>query len=118
MHLLGLRTTIYPTNDLIDSTRWFRGLLGVEPYFEEEFYVGFNVEGYELGIDPHADLDDGTQSYWGVDDAEAGQDELIDQGAEVVTELREVGEGIKVAQFRLPDGNLFGIIENPHFELD
>jgi predicted enzyme related to lactoylglutathione lyase len=117
MHILGLRTTIYPTDDLVGSTRWFRGLLGIEPYFEEEFYVGFNVEGYELGIDPNSDVEDGVQSYWGVDDAEAAAKEIVDNGATVVSEVNEVGDGIKVAQFTLPDGNLFGIIENPHFEL-
>jgi predicted enzyme related to lactoylglutathione lyase len=117
MHLLGLRTTIYPTHDIHETTRLFRGLLGFEPYFEEEFYVGFNVGGYELGIDPHSSMEDGTQSYWGVDDAVAAAEELIEAGAEIVSELNDVGEGIKTAQFRLPDGNHFGIIENPHFEL-
>lgn len=117
MELLGLRTTIYPTDDLIDSTRWFRGLLDKEPYFDEPFYVGFNVGGYELGIDPNSDVADGVQSYWGVDDAEAAAEELLASGATEVSTVNEVGDGIKVGQFRLPDGNLFGIIENPHFEL-
>lgn len=117
MQLLGLRTTIYPTDDLARSTRWFRGLLDAEPYFEQPFYVGFNVGGFELGIDPNGDLSDGTQTYWGVDDAEAASDELVAAGAEVLSEVNEVGDGIKVAQFRLPDGNHFAIIENPHFEL-
>ena len=118
MHLLGLRTTIYPTDDLVGSTRWFRGLLGIEPYFDEPFYVGFNVGGYELGIDPNSDVSDGVQSYWGVDDAEAASEEILSNGATVESEVNEVGEGIKVARFRLPDDNIFGIIENPHFELD
>jgi catechol 2,3-dioxygenase-like lactoylglutathione lyase family enzyme len=118
MHLLGLRTTIYPTQDLVETTRIFRGLLGIEPYFEEDFYVGFNVGGYELGIDPNSNLDDGTQSYWGVDDIEAAAEELINDGAEILAEVNEVGDGIKVAQFRLSDGNHFAIIENPNFELD
>ncbi len=117
MEILGLRTTIYPTDDLMGSTRWFRGLLGIEPYFEEEFYVGFNVGGYELGIDPNSDVSDGVQSYWGVDDIDAASDEILASGASVESEISDVGEGIKVASFRLPDGNLFGIIENPHFEL-
>jgi predicted enzyme related to lactoylglutathione lyase len=117
MHLLGLRTTIYPTNDLIASTRWFRGLLGIEPYFEEEFYVGFNVGGYELGIDPNSEVSDGVQSYWGVDDAAEAAQELLAAGATVISDVNEVGEGIKVGQFQTPEGLIFGIIENPHFEL-
>lgn len=117
MELLGLRTTIYPTDDLISSVSYFKELLGIEPYFDEEFYVGFNVGGYELGIDPNSEVADGVQSYWGVADAEAAGAELIASDATEVSTVNEVGDGIKVGQFRLPDGNLFAIIENPHFEL-
>ncbi|MBJ7354921.1 MAG: hypothetical protein JHC98_08860 [Thermoleophilaceae bacterium] len=117
MELLGLRTTIYPTDDLVASVKYFNELLGIEPYFDEPFYVGYNVGGYELGIDPNSDTADGTQSYWGVTDAVAAARELLASGAEIVSEVNDTGGGIKVAQFRLPDGNHFGIIENPHFKL-
>jgi catechol 2,3-dioxygenase-like lactoylglutathione lyase family enzyme len=117
MELLGLRTTIYPTDDLAASVAFFNDLLGIQPYFDEPFYVGYNVGGYELGINPNSEVADGVQSYWGVTDAVAAAEELIAAGARVASEVSEVGEGIKVAQFRLPDGNLFGIIENPHFAL-
>ncbi|MBJ7459490.1 MAG: hypothetical protein JHD02_09915 [Thermoleophilaceae bacterium] len=117
MELLGLRTTIYPTDDLATSVRYFTELLGGPPYFDEPFYVGFNVGGYELGVDPNSDTADGTQSYWGVADAEAASTELVASGATVLSAVNEVGEGIKVGQFRLPDGNHFAIIENPHFVL-
>ena len=53
-----------------------------------------------------------------MDDADAAADEILSNGATVESEVNEVGEGIKVARFRLPDGNILGIIENPHFELD
>jgi predicted enzyme related to lactoylglutathione lyase len=117
MELLGLRTTIYPTNDLVASVAYFNELLGIEPYFDEPFYVGYNVGGYELGIDPNSEVADGTQSYWGVKDAVEAAEELIASGATVVSEVNDTGDGIKVAQFRLPTGDHFGIIENPHFEL-
>ena len=58
---LGLRTVIYPTPDLAASKAWFARLLGVEPYFDEPFYVGFNVAGYELALDPSGD----PATYWG-----------------------------------------------------
>lgn len=117
MELLGLRTTIYPTDDLVASVAYFNELLGIKPYFDEPFYVGYNVGGYELGVDPNSELSDGVQSYWGVKDAAAAAEELIASGATEISAVNEVGEGIKVGQFRLPDGNLFAIIENPHFEL-
>lgn len=115
MDLLGLRTTIYPTDDLAASVAFFRELLGIEPYFDEPFYVGFNVGGYELGIDPNSELADGVQSYWGVADAATAGEELVASSATEVSAVSEVGEGIKVGQYRLADGNLFCIIENPHF---
>ncbi|MFT4050172.1 MAG: hypothetical protein QM648_10110 [Solirubrobacterales bacterium] len=117
MELLGLRTTIYPTDDLVQSVKYFNELLGKQPYFDEPFYVGYDVGGYELGIDPNSDVSDGVQSYWGVADIVVAAEELIASGATVVSEVNDTGEGIKVAQFRLPTGDLFGLIENPHFKL-
>lgn len=49
---LGLRTTIYPVTDLAKAKAWYSAVLGVKPYFDEPFYVGFNVGGFELGLDP------------------------------------------------------------------
>lgn len=117
MHLLGLRTTIYPAPDLDTAKAWFTRMLGVEPYFDQPFYVGYNVAGYELGLDPDADPALGAQSYWGVPDAAAAIKELTDLGATIVSDVNDTGEGIRVAKVKDPLGNLIGIIENPVFEL-
>lgn len=117
MHLLGLRTTIYPAPDLDTAKAWFTRMLGVEPYFDQPFYVGYNVAGYELGLDPDADPALGAQSYWGVPDAAAAIKELTDLGATIVSDVNDTGEGIRVAKVQDPLGNLIGIIENPVFEL-
>lgn len=117
MQLLGLRTTIYPTSDLDAAKAWFTRLLGKPPYFDQPFYVGFEVGGYELGLDPNGDIAHGAQTYWGVPDAAAARTEMVAAGATVLSEVRDVGDGIRVAQLRDPFGNLIGIIENPSFEL-
>lgn len=117
MHLLGLRTTIYPAPDLATSKAWFTKLLGKEPYFDQPFYVGFNVAGYELGLNPNADPALGAQSYWGVPDAAAAVAEIVEAGATIVTDVTDTGEGVRVATVKDPLGNLIGIIENPEFEL-
>ena len=70
LELLGLRTVIYPAPDLRAATNWFTGLLGQEPYFAGLYYVGYNVAGYELALDPNADPADGPRTYWGVSDAD------------------------------------------------
>lgn len=114
--LNGLRTVVYPTNDLATSKAIWSELLGFAPYFDQPFYVGFEVGGYELALDPDGNVDDGPLVYWGVDDIEACHDRLIAGGAAPVQDVAEVGDDIYVAVVCLPDGNRFGIIENPHFK--
>jgi len=114
---IGLRTIIYPAPDLEAAKRWYSELLGMAPYFDEPFYVGFNVGGYELGLDPDRSVQDGPGTYWGVADADAALQRLLSLGATERLGVREVGEGIRVASVRDPMGAEIGIIENPHFEL-
>ena len=114
---LGLRTIVYPAPDLAASKAWWTKALGVEPYFDEPFYVGFNPGGYELGLNPAGDPAAGPSTYWGVRDVTAEAERLIAQGAVVVAAVEEVGDGIKLGTFRSPGGDVFGLIENPVFKL-
>lgn len=114
---LGLRTIIYPAINLAASRAWYSELLGIEPYFDEPFYVGFAVGGYELGLDPHGGPAVGPITYWGVADADAALPWLLDQGATARSPVQEVGGGIRVATVLEAGGAVLGIIENPHFEL-
>jgi predicted enzyme related to lactoylglutathione lyase len=117
----GLRTVIYHAPDLAKAKAWYAEVLGIAPYFDQPFYVGFNVGGYELGLDPDASSTPGGKAgvvvYWGVADAEAAVRRLISIGATERSAMLEVGEGIKVATVFDPFGNIFGVIENPHFKL-
>ncbi len=114
---LGLRTIIYPAVDLVASRAWYSELLGAEPYFDEPFYVGFTVGGYELGLDPQGDPAVGPITYWGVADADAALRSLLERGATARSPVQEVGGGIRVATVLEAGGAVLGIIENPHFEL-
>jgi catechol 2,3-dioxygenase-like lactoylglutathione lyase family enzyme len=114
--ILGLRSLIYPTRDLAASKAWFAAYLGVDPYFDQPFYVGFDVGGYELGLSPSDDEDATPTTYWGVADAEAGLAQLVAAGATPKEPLTDVGDGIRVASAVAPDGSLVGVIENPHFK--
>lgn len=114
----GLRTAIYPTPDLAQGKAWYSQVLRIAPYFDEPFYVGFSVGGYELGLIPDGQPGTaGVQVYWGVSDAEKEMARLIDLGATVHESVKDVGGGIKVGSVLDPFGNLFSIIENPHFKL-
>ena len=115
--LLGLRTSIHPVADLDAAKAWFTELLGSPPYFDEPFYVGYEVGGYELGLLPDADAADGVQTYWGVEDADAAVERLLAGGATLHTPVTEVGGGIRTALVLTPASTLLGVIENPHFSL-
>jgi catechol 2,3-dioxygenase-like lactoylglutathione lyase family enzyme len=114
---LGLRTQVYPAPDLAASKAWWTEALGIKPYFDEPFFVGFNPGGYELGLNPAGDPAAGARTYWGVRDIAAAGERLIALGAVAVDAVEEVGDGIKLGTFRSPGGDLIGLIENPVFEL-
>lgn len=117
--LLGLRTAIYPTLDLAAAKEWYSKVLGQAPYFDQPFYVGFSVGGFELGLLPDAlPATSGPQVLWGVADIETAFAQLLALGASALEPVAEVGEGIKVAAVKDPFGNRLGIIENPHFRID
>lgn len=115
----GLRTVAYPAPDLEKGKDWYRKVLGKEPYFDMPFYVGFSVGGYELGLVPDGvPGSSGSQIFWGVADCSAELARLIELGGVLHEEVKDVGDGIKVASVLDPFGNVFGIIENPHFKLE
>ena len=115
--LLGLRTAIYPAPDLEGARRWYAEVLGQQPYFDQPFYVGFAVGGFELGLLPDGQAGTGgPQPLWGVADIAAAHARLVALGATELEPVTEVGEGIRVAAVRDPFGNRLGLIQNPHFD--
>lgn len=119
---LGLRTTIYKVSDLAAAKAWYTKTFSVPPYFDEPFYVGFNIGGYELGLMPANDTPtdektDNILSYWGVDNLDAAYTALIAAGATEHEAPHNVGGQIEVASVKDPWGNVIGIIYNPEFSL-
>ena len=119
---LGLRTAAYYVSDIAKGRDWYSSILGFAPYFDQPFYVGFNVGGYELGLQPSeaepANKAKGVVAYWGVADAAAALKHLLEHGATLNEAVQDVGENIKVATVKDPFGNIFGVIENPNFKLE
>ena len=116
----GLRTVIYTVADLERAKAWYSQVLSQEPYFSEPFYVGFNVGGFELGLDPDTNnvkTGNNAVAYWGVSDASAAHARLLSLGARESNPVRDVGGGILVSTVLDPFGNVLGIIQNPHFKL-
>ena len=121
IQLQGLRTLGIKVSDLAKAKEWYTTVLGIQPYFDEPFYVGFNVAGYELGLQPEdgvpADGTSGSVTYWGVEDVRTAYQQLLGHGATTLEEPTDVGGDIVVASVKDPWGNSFGIIYNPHFKL-
>jgi predicted enzyme related to lactoylglutathione lyase len=117
----GLRTAAYQAKDLAKAKAWYSSVLGLQPYFDQPFYVGFNVGGYELGITPDekAGSNRGPSgiAYWGVIDAQAAYKRLIEMGATGFEPIQDVGEGILIGAVHDPFGNILGIIQNPNFKV-
>lgn len=117
---LGLRTCIYRVADMAKAKAWYSEVFGIEPYFDEPFYVGFEIAGYELGLQPEESAGEKGESvftYWGVDDVDGEYQRLLQLGAGPMEAPTEVGGGIKVAAVKDPWNNVLGIIHNPHFKL-
>lgn len=117
----GLGTVIYRVPDLSRAKAWYSAAFQQTPYFDQPFYVGFNIAGYELGLDPDQSTGQsgagGGVAYWRVDDIDAAVRHFVSTGATLVAAVRDVGDGIRVAAVSDPFGNRIGLIENPHFEL-
>lgn len=120
--MLGLRTTIYKVDDIKRATEWYTQAFETTPYFNEPFYVGFNIGGYELGIQPEENeptpKGENVVAYWGVNNIQETYDRLITLGATVHEQPQNVGENIITASLKDPFGNVIGLIDNPHFKVN
>jgi predicted enzyme related to lactoylglutathione lyase len=112
----GLRSAIYGVNDLEKAKEWYSTVLGIQPYFDQPFYVGFEVGGFELGLSPNGKPGTtGPTAYWGVADADATYKRLLELGAQERERIEDVGDGIRIGSVIDPFGNTLGVIYNPHF---
>jgi predicted enzyme related to lactoylglutathione lyase len=119
--MLGLRTVAYFVVDINKAKEWYSIAFNTEPYFDEPFYVGFNIGGYELGLQPEGGSPniktENIIAYWGVDDIEKEYKRLIELGATEHEKPKNVGGDLMVASLKDPWGNVIGLIYNPEFKI-
>ena len=108
-----LRTVIYPVTDLAAAKATYGALLGVPPAMDEAYYVGYEADGWHLGLDPNGAAQGmaGPQTFWHVDDLDKTLGVLVDAGATVERPARDVGGGRLVAVVRDADGNTTGLLQ-------
>ena len=111
----GIRTVIYPVADIAQAKTLYGNLLGIEPYIDEAYYVGFKVGDQEIGLDPngHNTGMTGPVGYYHVDDVKKSLQLLLDAGAQVQQEVDDVGGGKLIASAKDADGNIIGLIQGP-----
>ena len=116
--MLGLRTTVYKVDNLNDAKAWYTKAFEVKPYFDEPYYVGFNIQGYELGLQEESSIKgDSVYSYWGVEDIHKEYRRFLELGATSHEEPMNVGGELMVCSVKDPWNNIIGLIYNPYFQL-
>jgi len=108
----GIKTVIYPAKDIARAKALFSRLLGVEPFVDSPYYVGFKVGGQDIGLDPNGHKA-GVTAYYHVDDIRKSLQLLVDSSAQVLQEVKDVGGGKLIAIVRDAEGNLIGLVQSP-----
>ena len=116
--MLGLRTVIYKVSNLSEAKAWYSKAFDTEPYFDELYYVGFDIKGYELGLQQEESIKgESTFTYWGVEDIQKEYNRFISLGASEHEKPMNVGGELMVCSVKDPWNNIIGLIYNPHFKL-
>ena len=107
----GIKTIIYPVKDVNESKTLFRKLLGVDPYADQPYYVGFKIGDQDIGLVPNSQ-NAGMTAFYHIDDIKANLQILLDAGGEIIQDIKNVGGGRLVASAKDKDGNFIGLIQN------
>jgi predicted enzyme related to lactoylglutathione lyase len=110
----GIKTIIYPVKDLAAAKALYGALVGVEPYADAPYYVGFKAGGQDIGLDPngHKQGMTGPIAYHHVGDIKSTLQALLDGGAEAHQDVRDVGNGRLIATVKDADGNVIGLLQD------
>lgn len=102
----NFQTVLLPTSDLAASRALYIELLSVQPNADSDYYVGFDVDGQQIGLVPGST---DVQPHLHVDDLEASLKVITDAGGTVVDGPRAVGGTRRVAVVRDAYGAQFGL---------
>jgi len=109
----GVKTVIYPVRDINQAKAVFMALLETDPVMDQAYYVQFDVNGQDVGLDPngHAKGMTGPVHYWHVPDIRKRVDALRAAGATVTQDVKDVGGGKLIATLIDADGNVIGLVQ-------
>lgn len=104
----AIRALVVPVSDLNAAKAIYGTLLG-EPHTDQPYYVGYNVDGFEVSLAPQGDTDIGPVAYADVEDLDAVRASLLAAGASERSAPREVAPGVRVCVLGDTDGNPIGL---------
>jgi predicted enzyme related to lactoylglutathione lyase len=106
-----IKLSVYPVKDLARAKALYTTLLGVAPYADSPYYVGFKIGDHEVGLDPNAHRKGitGPLEYWQVADIKHAVNAFVEAGATLQDDVKDVGGGMLIATIKDADGNLIGI---------
>jgi predicted enzyme related to lactoylglutathione lyase len=108
------KTVLYPVKDADKGKAIFGALFGA-PHVDSPYYIGYQVDGHEIGLVPngHDQGLTGPTTFYDVDDIAATIAALTAEGAQVVQEPTDVGAGLLVAKVSDAEGNHIGLRQPP-----
>lgn len=107
---------IYPVADMDKAKRFFRELMGSDPYADSAPYVGYKTSDgdMEIGLIQSKDAGDvRALAYWTVSDIAASIKALENAGGTVTQPVKDVGYGLLVAAVKDPNGAIVGLRQSP-----
>jgi len=107
----GIKTVIYPVKDMARAKTLYRTLLGVEPYADQPYYIGFKVGDQDIGLVPN-NLEGGMAAFYHVSDIKQSLQSLLDAGSQNLQAIKNVGGGRLIASVKDPDGNIIGLVQD------
>lgn len=103
----NIKLIVYPVTDLEKAKAFYSKFLGLEPYVDSPYYVGYKEGDVEVGLVPNSKV--GPIVYVDVEDIKGSLQDMIKVGAEVMQDVKDVGSGLLIAQVKDTDGNVVGL---------
>ena len=103
----AIRSLVVTVSDIDAAKAIYTALLG-EPHTDQPYYVGYNVDGFEVALAP-GDPAGGPVTYADVDDLDATRETLLAAGATERSAPRQVAPGARVCVLADADGNPIGL---------
>ena len=105
----------YPVTDLNRAVRFYQKVLEIEPLFHREDWAEFKLDGQRLALQKVESCPSettGATLFFIANPLEDGVERLQKLGATIFgpPEVHSYG---KLARFKDPDGNIFGLYEPP-----